>query len=229
VWEGFEMDRGNQGVIVGGIIIGVLVLATFSVGMLPPFIDPPDPPSFKWAVHTNDTLTYQVTVYRIAPEAMPGSEYEDLNHTIITLNITSLVDVQEITNETQFTLMVETEKTAILLPVLHENGSEVDVHVAELVENIVSKSILPVDGWSFVDYSYSDLDEPIDYGFSCDTYFSYTEPDSFVFGHVFYLVDWGFGWHSTINTTNGLPSHIDWWFYDALSTESYQIIITLIP
>ncbi len=221
------MDSGNQGVIVGGIIIGVLLLAAFSVGMFPPFIDPPDPPSFKWAVHANDTLTYQVTVYRIAHESLPRSDYDELNHTIITLNITSLVDVQEIINETQFTLMVETEKTAVLLPVLHENGSEVTVHATDLVSDLISKNILPVDGWSSVDYYYSDLDEPQDYGFSCDTYFSYTEPDAFMFGHVFFFVDWGFGWHSTMNTTNGLPSQIDWWFNDAISNESFQIIITL--
>jgi len=223
------MHRSCEVVIGAGLLVGVVVLAAFSVGLLPLSVDPPDPPSFIWAVQTNDTLTYQVTVYRIAHESMPGSEYDDLNHTIITLNITSLMDVQEITNETQFTLMVETEKTAILPPVLHENGSEVDVHAAGLVGNVISRSILPVDGWSFIDYCYSDLDQPSDYGFSCDTYFSYSEPDSFMFGHVLFFIDWGFGWHSTINTTNGLPSQIDWWFYDAISTESYQIIMMLIP
>ncbi len=221
------MDRSNQVVIIAGILAGVVVLAAFIVGFNP--TDPMDSPSFTWAAQTNDTLTYQITVYRddtyFVSESIP--RYDELNHTLITINITSLGDVQEITNETQFTMMVETEKITIMLPIRHENGSEVTVQ-AELVRSIISKCILPVGGWSFVDDYYSDLDDPDDYGYWCSTYFSYAELNTFVFGHLDFNLDAGNGWRSTMNTTTGLPSIIDWWHEDFIMHEYYQIIMTLI-
>ncbi len=223
------MDRSIKVVIGAGVIVGVVVLAAFSVGLLTP-ANPKESPEFTWITQTNDTLTYQITVYRgihFTSESIP--RYDNLNHTFITLNITSLVDVQEIDDESQFTMMVETEKVSILLPVLHENGSEITVPDAELIRGIVSKCILPVGGWSFVDDYYYDLDDPGDYSFSCNTYFSFIESDSFVFGHVQFNIDAGKGWHSTMNTTTGLPSIIDWWNRDFIIHRDYQIVMTLIP
>lgn len=220
------MDRSIKVVIGAVAIVGVVVVAAFSVGLLTPASQSPE---FTWIAQTNDTLTYQITVYRgthFTSESIQG--YDNLNHTFITLNITSLGDVQEITNETQFTTMVETEKVSILFPVLHENGSEVTVPEAELVRSIISKCIFPVGGWTFVDDYYSDLDDPGDYGFSCNTYFSYTESDFFVFGHVQFNIDAGRGWYSTMNTTTGLPSQIDWWIRDYIIHRDYQIVMMLI-
>ena len=223
------MDRSIKVVIGAGVIVGVVVLAAFSVGLLTPG-SPNESPEFTWIAQTNDTLTYQITVYRGTHFTSESFQrYDNLNNTFITLNITSLGDVQEITNEIQFTAMVETEKISILLPVLHENGSEVTDPQAELVRSTISKCILPVGGWSFVDDYYSDLDEPVDYSFSCNTYFSFIESDSFVFGHVQFNVDAGKGWHSTMNTTTGQPLVVEWWDRDFIMHRDYQIIMTLIP
>ena len=57
------MDRSIKVVIGAGVIVGVVVLAAFSVGLLTP-ANPKESPEFTWIAQTNDTLTYQITVYR---------------------------------------------------------------------------------------------------------------------------------------------------------------------
>ncbi|MHA1951306.1 MAG: hypothetical protein ACXAAO_11185 [Candidatus Thorarchaeota archaeon] len=217
------MDRRVRVLGAAGVTLGVVILAAFSAGFLPPF-DPINPPTFTWTAHTNDILAYEILVYRGMGDEI--SWYDDLNQSTIRFNITSLPNVEGIVDSTQFTEMVETLKIDILPPVLNENGTEVNSSAIDLIHRIASKTILPVDGWSFIDNFYADSGEPSDCGFSCNHYYSILADETFIFGHLYFNIDAGSGWYATMNTATGLPSEIVWWTDDFIIHRHYQIVMT---
>lgn len=215
------MDRRVRTFAVVGLLVGVVIVSAFSLGLFSP---QPEPLPFSWAVAENDTLSYEIVVYRYSGHEFRS--YDLLNHTIVNFNITSLPDLGGILDSTQFTEMIEILKVSLLPPILHENGTEVVTTGINLVHGIISKTVLPVNGWSYIDSFYDESASPIECEFVCRHYYSHEVNGTFTFGYLYYMYDGGDGWYATMDKTTGLPSRIVWWHDDFIIHRHYEIYMT---
>ena len=184
------------------LLISLLVTASIIILIYP---RPLPVPSFEWNVQVGDTFTFSVTAHL-------SGNYSELNNTLVTVQVTSLPNLSNDWNESEFiTEVVESMKTSLIHPVVHENGTEIISQFSDSINNILSQCILPVGGWNALDYFYPDESDPADYSFYCNTYFSYFEDNLFTFGHVYFFIDGGFGWDGQIEEHTGVPIGVRIW------------------
>jgi hypothetical protein len=149
----------------------------------------------------------------------------------VTVEVIWLPDLSNEWNPSEFrSEVLESNKTSLILPVMHENGSEIISTFANSINNIVSSCILPIGGWHTLDQFYPNDSDPGDYGYYCDTYFSYTANNEFSIGYVHFIIDTGFGWESQIDQDTGVPIEIRIWKYGIhMPFEAYDMTLRLQP
>ena len=164
----------------------------------------PPVPSFEWNVQVGDTFTFLVNVYHTT------SLYAELHNTSMTVQITALPDLSNDWNESEFTSKVlESMKISLVLPITHQNGTEINSTSSDSIISILSKCILPIGGWNTLDYYFPDGTHFSDYGSPTDfTYFSFIEEGVFSFGYLFYNYDYGRTWEGHIDQVTGVSIEV---------------------
>ena len=154
-----------------GVVVGLVVIVPSLMS----------PPGLHWGVSESSIYSYELSVtgYKIESGVPYPIPFLELNNTILVVNITSLPEIAEY-NSTEFTEnIVELDKVecSSVLP-------EYDIHK---LEEIISRSILPIGDWQSIDDMYPD---PIDYENKTfyRTYLSLWNTTHFWFSHETILV-----------------------------------------
>ncbi len=207
------MKRPNPKLTLAtSLLISFILLVAWSVQTsYQPDPRPPPVPSFEWNVQIGDTFTFLVDVRR-ADSLYHDELYAELNDTLVTIQITALPLLSNDWNESEFTSEVlEYPKTSLILPIIHQNGTEINSTSSDSINFILSHCILPIGGWDALDYYYPDEKDPSDYSFYCNTYYSYIEDGRFSIGHLFFHYDGGEVWEGQIGQQTGVPQFVHIW------------------
>ncbi|MFW9802645.1 MAG: hypothetical protein ACFFFC_08345 [Candidatus Thorarchaeota archaeon] len=208
-------NRNYRKAFAAGLIAIILVASWLAMTSYPPT------PSFEWNVQTGNTFTFLVTVLRTS------SPYIELNNTLVTVEITELPDLSNDWNETEFIdEVLDSSKSTIVLPIVHQNGTTIGSNATDFINEAISRCFLPIGGWFTLDRFYPDQSDPGDYGYSCDTHFSYFQNDLFVIGFLSFYYDGGYGWEGEVELDTGIPQEIRIW-QTGLMPEFYEITLSL--
>lgn len=182
-------------------------------------------PEFEWNAEIGDTLTFLVRVQG------PSQVYFELNNTLMTVEINALPDLSNEWNASEFiSKVIEFNKTSIVFPVVHQNGTEVNSTSSESINEMISRCILPTGGWSALDQFYSDQSDPSDYSFVCNTHYSFIEYYLFVIGYMRFVHDIGSGWEGQVYQNSGVPQKVWIWHHNFIFPYlSYDVTLLLRP
>jgi hypothetical protein len=192
-------------------------------------------PTPYWRVQLGTTLAYSIQVSGFESQGNPLNisdrkppPYNHLNNSQMTVKITSLPEIPLPLNQTTFAdVVIEATKTTLLEPICYLNGTDVINPPHDILNDVVSHCILPIDKWESLDSLY--VDEP-DFKFACNTYLSKFENDSFFIGYRYFNIDSGNGWHGFVNLQSGIPSTIELWANEYYGNDwfSYHIVLCII-
>lgn len=201
------------------MVISILVASSF---VLLIYLRPSPIPSFEWNVQQGDMFTFSITVHS-------SMNYTELNNTQMTIEVNWLPGLSNEWNSSEFISEVfESGKTSLILPIIHENGTEINSTFANSINNIVSSCILPIGGWDILDQFFPNDSDTGDYGYYCDTYYSSAVDNAFSIGYVYFNIDAGFGWDSQIDRNTGVPREVRIWKYGMnVPLETYDITLRL--
>lgn len=194
------MTRVGAGIFV---IILVIQLVVFSTSEPPLVII-----ELEWNVKSGDLLSYELYATGTRDELNQGLgfKWSHLNNTRILVNITYLPILSDLyTSEAFLENIVQVTKVSCSF----ENGTPLSDQDL-FIETLVSKSLLPVIPWEYLDSMFPDqwigefqMYEP-DY-----TWVSRFDDDLFVFGRLGNSWHFTKGWSALINMTAGIPFKIE--------------------
>ncbi|MBY8998792.1 MAG: hypothetical protein KGD60_13780 [Candidatus Thorarchaeota archaeon] len=166
-----------------------------------PWEKPPQPEhSFTWAVSVDDEFIFNTT----------SSGLGITENTMMRVLITSLPN-DTINSETDFLDLISKPKVHVNL----DNGSVLPSDLRTSLESFISRLFLPIGGWEYLDAIFPDnATEAGQHEFGCNTYLAILGENNLFFGHRYYNVDNGNGWHGVISLTTGVPLVIETWASD---------------
>jgi len=156
--------------------------------------------SFSWAVSIDDEFIFNTT----------SSGLGITENTRMRVRITSLPN-DTINSETDFLDLISKPKVHVNL----DNGSVLPSDLRTSLESFISRLFLPIGGWGYLDAIFPDNATAAgQHEFGCNTYLAILGESNFFFGHRYYNVDSGNGWHGVISLTSGVPLVIETWASD---------------
>ncbi len=145
----------------------------------------------QWGVEVGDQFSYSLKAlgffdYYYDHPCLP------LNNSVIIFNITSLPEIPLYCDRTTFSeLIVNPVKGYALF----ENGSSMNQECESIVTALISKALLPVGDWVYIDTLYDDQ----------GAWFSFSDGDFFYFGHTSLYSLGAPGWSAKISLDDGVP------------------------
>lgn len=157
-----------------------------------------------WFIEVGDELDFSIEIrgYDVYPPTLV-----ELNNIEIKANITSLPNLSLFfTAGTFISGVVDVIKVSCTF----SNGSEIDEAYEDVLNSLISRSILPIGFWEQIDFLYADDYDHYYVGFGpIWTWVSRVESDLFFFAHQSKEYHGSEGWKTHVNMTTGLPVDIE--------------------
>lgn len=192
----------------GTIAISLIVLISFAaVGIYFLFADDRRPATnLVWSIDIGDEFIYQVetsffveyNTYNISSQDITA-----INNTRIRMVITSLPDIPQMINGELFiTEVINLTKTHCSF----ENGSEITPGCYNVINTLLSATLLPTGDWTLLDILYPDEVSDAFYdAFYPGEFTSALHDDYFLFGYELWPGDAILRWSANVTLDNGIP------------------------
>ncbi|MFW9958819.1 MAG: hypothetical protein ACFFCT_12175 [Candidatus Odinarchaeota archaeon] len=145
----------------------------------------------QWGVEVGDQFSYSL-------EALGFFDYYydhhclPLNNSVIIFNITSLPEIPFYCDQPKFSELIVNRVKGYAL---FENGSSMNQECEIIVTSLISKALLPVGDWAYIDTLYDDQ----------GAWFSFSDGDFFHFGLISQYSLGAPGWSAKISLDDGVP------------------------
>ncbi|MFW9844735.1 MAG: hypothetical protein ACFFEV_09175 [Candidatus Thorarchaeota archaeon] len=163
---------------------------------------------FEWAISVGDEFELNCSAYGYISYPPHQAESISLSVLVNTSIIVRIVNIPSIniTSETDFLNLVSINKVSTRFT----NGSSIPSNIASTLNSLISKFIMPVGGWEYLDFLFPDsLSDVGQEEYSSDTYLSQLDDESLMFGYRYYYIDAGHWWNGNVFVSNGLPTCIE--------------------
>jgi len=188
----------------GTIAVGIIVLVSIAaVGIYFLFVDDKrSATNLVWSIDIGDEFIYQVetsffveyNTYNISSQDITA-----INNTRIRMVITSLPDIPQMINGELFiTEVINLTKTHCSF----ENGSEITPSCYNVINTLLSATLLPTGDWTLLDILYPD---EVSDAFYPGEFTSALHDDYFLFGYELWPGDAILRWSANVTLDNGIP------------------------
>lgn len=182
-------------------------------------------PNFQWEVEVGDEFLYEVKVQGFSNRS--SVPFVEFNNTQIRMRIVSLPDANQIDNPDEMLAILGHQKTECefitgsSIPIGSRYGYYLDASLAE----ILSRGILPIGGWDYIDSYFPDeykIGEHIR-----GEYLSKIDEQWFYIGYHYWYIDYSYGWNANVNMTTGSPISVCQWEDELMTGLQGQYSVTL--
>jgi len=192
------MDKWKKVAVVWVIILGFIVATSVIFG-------PKEAPSFSWAVTIDDEFEFNATASGFIEYAPYGTveaiALSCIANTSIVAKIVYL-PTRNIDSEDTFLDVVLVNKVSTRF----SNGSSIPSNISSTLNNLISRFIMPIGAWGYLDSLFPDTPEDAgQHEFGCNTYLSRLENQTLYFGHRHFNVDAGSWWYGSVSCSDGTP------------------------
>ena len=188
----------------GTIAVSIIILVSIAaVGIYFLFADDKRPATnLVWSIDIGDEFIYQVetsffveyNTYNISSQDITA-----INNTRIRMVITSLPDIPQMINGELFiTEVINLTKTHCSF----ENGSEITPGCYNVINTLLSATLLPTGDWTLLDILYPD---EVSDAFYPGEFTSALHDDYFLFGYELWPGDANIRWSTNVTLDNGIP------------------------
>ncbi len=186
------------------IAVSIIILVSIAaVGIYFLFADDKRPATnLVWSIDIGDEFIYQVetsffveyNTYNISSQDITA-----INNTRIRMVITSLPDIPQMINGELFiTEVINLTKTHCSF----ENGSEITPGCYNVINTLLSATLLPTGDWTLLDILYPD---EVSDAFYPGEFTSALHDDYFLFGYELWPGDAILRWSANVTLDNGIP------------------------
>lgn len=188
----------------GSIAVSIIVLISFAVGGIYFLFTDDNRPAINlvWSIDIGDEFIYQVETSHFVVDNFYNISSHDItaiNNTRIRMVITSLPDIPQMINGELFiTEVINLTKTHCSF----ENGSEITPSCYNVINTLLSATILPTGDWMLLDRLYPD---EVSDAFYPGEFTSALHDDYFLFGYELWPIDAILRWSANVTLDNGIP------------------------
>ena len=198
---GFRMDRR---VTIAFMLVLISSLAFIVVDMNYVFFWEVPSHNFEWGVSVGDEFELYCSangVVEYPPYNAESIALSILANTSIIVRIETLPSV-DISSETDFLDFVSLNKVSTRFT----NGSSIPTNISSTLNSLISKFIMPIGGWDYLDSLFPDsVQDAGQIDTYCDTYTSQRNNETFTFGYRYFIIDAGHWWYGNVSCSNGAP------------------------
>jgi len=191
----------------GTIAVGIIILIIFAaVGIYFLFTNDKRPATnLVWSIDIGDEFIYQVEASHFVEYNTYNVSSQDIaaiNNTRIRMVITSLPDIPQMINGELFiTEVINLTKTHCSF----ENGSEITPDCYNVINTLLSATLLPTGDWTLLDILYPD---EVSTAFYPGEFTSALHNDYFHFGYELWPMDAILRWSANVTLDNGIPLRV---------------------
>jgi hypothetical protein len=181
---------------------------------------------FQWVLEPGESLHFEATVtgYANAGSTPQPPPFASLNHSVIRATIESLPNFTIFMRIDDFpSEVVGFLKTSSTFA----NGSEIPALQYLQVNDLVSKSILPVGNWRSLDVYFPDSVELTGNATSVESFIAADYGNLFLVGFIRLSMVQGSGWFGYVNKTTGAPELMGLWAWSNVQPYTYSYNVTL--
>jgi hypothetical protein len=180
--------------------------------------------TFSWAVEEGEVFIFDISVtgnistgtITLPPQLAP------MNNTRIAVEIASLPNVTIIFYGSDF---IETVVEHLKTSSTFANGTIIPVQYYSTINSHVSSCILPIGGWSHLDFFFPNyIDRPF---LEHDSYLSASSGNYFYFGHSSNSSNRRSEWHGIIDLITGVPKIVTFSDYHTNPPWTYIYNVTI--
>ena len=215
---------------VGILVILISAIATVSLVLL---LSSPEQIQFQWGISVGDEFLFDIEVEGSMNNESNPVPFMAFDGTRIHVAITHLPNVSLLDSEEEVVEVIRSTKVHCRFA----NGTELPPDSREgfytsssaSFSDIVSRVVLPVGGWGFVDNLYpDDLASDRATGADSDTFYSWIDQETIFFGYRHWYIDFGHGWDADLNPDTGFPISIRHWESDNICIGYYGVTLTVV-
>lgn len=199
------LERSRKTGAIIAIILATIVIVSITV-VIPAAMSS----TLTWSVSLGEEASYHVTVdawqSNVSYVVPPPSRYALLNGLNISADIIALPELGWFLNGGDFAeRVVRKEK----MNVTFQNGTAIPEDISVRLKSMLSACILPTGSWLLIDSFY-----PATHGTGpgTDTYWSYSDTDSFHFGYYAFGIDSVTRMSSSVSYETGLPKVVSYYY-----------------
>jgi len=216
--------------VASGILV-ILISSIIAVAVMLS-LPSPEPIRFRWGVDIGDDFYFDIEVEGSMNNESNPVPFMTFSSTRIHVVITTLPNISSLDSEEGLVEVVSSQKVLCTLA----NGTEfADDHSegfysssSTTISEMISRAILPVGGWSFIDDLFpDDLASDVAHGADSNTFYSWIDQESFFFGYRNWYIDFGHGWDACLDKDTGVPISIHHWESDMICIGHYKVTLTL--
>jgi len=188
----------------GTIAVSIIILVIFAAGGIYFLVTDDKRPAtdFVWSIDVGDEFIYQVETFHFVVDNFYNISSQDIsaiNNTRIRMVITSLPDIPQMINGELFiTEVINLTKTHCSF----ENGSEITPSCYNVINTLLSATLLPTGDWALLDILYPD---EVSDAFYPGEFTSALHDDYFLFGYELWPIDAILRWSANVTLDNGIP------------------------
>ena len=212
----------------GTIAVGIIILVSIAaVGIYFLFADDNRPATnLVWSIDIGDEFIYQVETSHFVEYNTYNISSQDItaiNNTRIRMVITSLPDISQMINGELFiTEVINLTKTHCSF----ENGSEITPSCYNVINTLLSATLLPTGDWALLDILYPD---EVSDAFYPGEFTSALHDDYFLFGYELWPGDAILRWSANVTLDNGIPLRaVDYKDFSGVTGIQSMFILNLI-
>lgn len=185
----------------------IIVLATISGLTVLSFLWPSSA-SLRWGIEVGNEFTYRIVIqgYRTVEDPTNHSNYirnssyyASLNNTIIRATITSMPALGIWYDSSGFVRDIINQPK---VNCTFDNGTTMQDDFRNLTDTLLSRCILPIGDWAFLDSLFPDF---ATYAFYPGVYLSKAGPDFFSISYRIWYVDGSYSWSGNASLALGVP------------------------
>ncbi|MBE0525845.1 MAG: hypothetical protein IH631_02815 [Candidatus Thorarchaeota archaeon] len=186
------------------IAVSIVILVIFAAGGIYFLVndDKRSATNLVWSVDVGDEFIYQVETSHFVVDNFYNISSQDItaiNNTRIRMVITSLPDIPQMINGELFiTEVINLTKTHCSF----ENGSEITPSCYNVINTLLSATLLPTGDWTLLDILYPD---EVSDAFYPGEFTSALHDDYFLFGYELWTIDAIIRWSANVSLDNGIP------------------------
>lgn len=186
------------------IAVSIVILVIFAAGGIYFLVndDKRSATNLVWSVDVGDEFIYQVETSHFVVDNFYNISSQDItaiNNTRIRMVITSLPDIPQMINGELFiTEVINLTKTHCSF----ENGSEITPSCYNVINTLLSATLLPTGDWTLLDILYPD---EVSDAFYPGEFTSALHDDYFLFGYELWPIDAIIRWSANVSLDNGIP------------------------
>lgn len=209
-------------ILISTIIIVALMLSVSS----------PEPIRFQWGVDIGDDFYFDIEVEGSMNNESNPVPFMTFSGTRIHVVITTLPNVSSLDSEEGLVEVVSSQKVLCTFAdgteFADDNSEGFYSYSSTTISEMISRALLPVGGWSFIDDLFPDnLASDVTHGADSDTFYSWIDQDAFFFGYRNWYIDFGHGWDTSLDKDTGFPISIYHWESDMICIGHYKVTLTL--